>query len=363
MREMQPIPYPNVPTPEQMEETSQQTRPYRVGYGATGLVGVDRELLKQKVRKEAPARSEIEDRGDTIGYGTVKKGEPWWKRLGAGVLTGLANADPDNPNDILGKALGGGVVSASGNQNAAQLKRAIEIRKADNDIDRGLRLAQEEGQLANIRLKPQLEREEFETKTRLEMEKIEIERQKNAGLITEKEAERRERELDRKERERHNRATEGNAGFTLPPGGARYDLNGNLVVERDNPALGIKEAEAQTKRAAKLNESSALYKKADALDAEAKKLEGQSDPFGDLAKRIADYNSEARKLRADGDKARSEGEAIPVASAAPKVVRPASDGKYHYTHAQIKAQAEAANKSYEDILAKLKSRSDVVIDE
>lgn len=154
-RPVQSIPYPNVPTEEQMAETSQQTRPYRVGYGAKGLSGVDRDMLKQKVMEEAPARSEIEDRGDTIGYGTVKKGEPWWKRLGKGVLTGLAEGDPDNPNNILGSAIGGGVMGVSSNQNAAELKRAIDLRKGENDIARGLKLEQEAGQLANIRLKPQ----------------------------------------------------------------------------------------------------------------------------------------------------------------------------------------------------------------
>jgi len=99
--------------------------------------------------------------------------------------------------------------------------------------------------------------------------------------------------------------------------------------------------EALAKRTAKLNESSTLYKKADNLAEEAKKLHGQPDPYGDVAKRIMEYEKEARDLRVKGDAARADGEAIPVATEQPPA---ATGGKYAGQRIATTKLADAAKR-------------------
>lgn len=197
----QEIPFPNVPTDQQMSETSQQSRPYRVGYSAKGITGLDRDILKRKATAEAPARSEIEDRGDSIGWGAIQKPDPWWKRMGKGALRGLASGDPNNPNQTLGSAIGGAATSASSQQNASEMERHFDLRKLDNDISRGLRVEGEQAEIQQRQAAPGIAQQKIEAETAYNNEKLEVERQKAAGLITQEEARRREREIDRKQRE------------------------------------------------------------------------------------------------------------------------------------------------------------------
>jgi hypothetical protein len=98
-----------------------------------------------------------------------------------------------------------------------------------------------------------------------------------------------------------------------------------------------KTLERSTKREAKLNESSSLYKKAEAMDANAAALDehikklsdglATVDPYDkdsrkpfetqidDLKKQQQKLKSDANDLRTKGDAARAEGESIPAATA------------------------------------------------
>lgn len=212
MRPTSPTPFPNVPTDQQMGETAQQQRPYRVGYGAAGLTGVDRLQARRKAMEEAPPDSKIVDRGSSIGWDAPQprhglKGK--LKSIGEGLLIGLASGDPDNPNNILGSAIGGGGLGAASNQGEAKLRRKFDLNALDNDIVRGLKLEQGQAQLGGMQalqhqreLEPALQAEEIDAKRRIENEKLEVERQKAAGLITKAEADRQQRELDRRSREK-----------------------------------------------------------------------------------------------------------------------------------------------------------------
>lgn len=62
-----------------------------------------------------------------------------------------------------------------------------------------------------------------------------------------------------------------------------------------------------------------------------------------------------RKFRADLKAPTSRGQN--------RVVKPARDGKYHYTQAQIRTAAESSGKSYDEVLRQLKARPNVVIDQ
>lgn len=206
--------YNGVPLSDISEGT--ETRPWRAGYGAKGLVGVDRDILKRKVMDEAPPESPIQDRGDTIGYGTVQPAhKSTLRRIGEGILTGLASGAGHEPNEILGMAIGGGTASGVNPREGAEIERRFEMGKLDNDIARGLKMEGSQAELSGMKAlesqrqaAPEIAKKKFEAEAAHQLAMEQIERDKAAGLITQKEAEQREREATRKERERHNRETE-----------------------------------------------------------------------------------------------------------------------------------------------------------
>lgn len=209
------LPAPNLSTPEAPPPIASETglqgvpRP-RIGYSTAGLTGTDALRERRKSLEEADPESNVTQTGE-IEPPMARKGfKGKLKSIGEGLLIGLASGDPDNPNNILGSAIGGGGLGAASNRGEAKLKRRFDLNALDNDIARGLKLEQEGEQLSGMKaltrqreLEPEIKAREFD----IANERLEIERQKNAGLITEHEAARRDKALDRQSREKTNAAT------------------------------------------------------------------------------------------------------------------------------------------------------------
>lgn len=193
--------------------------PVRVGYSTAGMTGLEKVMERRKALENSDPEQSIKERPDFIEQLPPRmKGVNAHSRLrdfGEAALAGLAMADPDNPNQILGSAIGGGVTGAVNPRGGAQLVRRFEKGVADNDIARGLKLEEEKAQLGGIEalrrqreLEPQIQAAKVQNDIDIENAKLEIERQKAAGLITKQQADDAYRELTRKETERHNRESE-----------------------------------------------------------------------------------------------------------------------------------------------------------
>lgn len=337
-----PPPNPNTPQsptqPEAIGSTTQQQPqpdigppPPRIGYSLSGLTGVDRLMEKRKAYETADPESSIKQVGELVKVEppTPRKGfKGRLKSIGEGALVGLAMSDPDRPLSGLGGAIGGATVGGVNPRDGAKLTRRFEMGQLDNDIARGLKLEQEGAQLGGMRslsrqreLEPQQQAAKLEQEYKIANAKLEVERQKAAGLITKQEADRQERELDRQQREADRASREKVAAD-------RITSSEKIASMRPSGEV------AQTaKREAKINESAALYKKAEAMDVNAvaldehiKKLadgmatvdafdkEGRK-PFEsqieDLKKQQQKFRDDANDLRAKGDAARADGESIP----------------------------------------------------
>jgi len=185
--------------------------PVRIGYGMGGLTGVDALMKRRQIMNDADPESKLNVQPDFVEVAPPQSRKGFkgkLKSIGEGLLIGLAKGDPDNPNNILGSAIGGGALGAATNRGEAKLKRRFDLDALDNDIARGLKLEQEQAQLGGMKaltaqreMEPAIKAAELDAKREIENAKLEIERQKALGLITQKEADRQQRELDRKSRE------------------------------------------------------------------------------------------------------------------------------------------------------------------
>lgn len=344
-----PLPSPSVQIPENVPLAAPQgdvakTPPIRIGYSTAGLTGVDRLMKQREAYESADPESKVKTNGDFVEIDPPNRRKGFkgrLKSLGEGVLTGLAMSDPDRPLQGLGMAIGGGGMSAINTRGGAQLKRRFEMNQLDNDIARGLKLEQEDTQLDGMRalarqreLEPALKAEQIQRETEAVNAKLEIERQKAAGLITKQEADRQQRELDRASREKI----------------AADRIVSNEKIASTRPTG---ESSQTVKREAKLNLSSSLYKKAEALEANAAALDehiakleagkatysqgGQVPtpddikPFDsqidELRKQQQKLKSEANELRMKGDGARAEGESIPEVSSSSRKLPSAVEKK------------------------------------
>jgi hypothetical protein len=303
-------PAPSFPTPAEAAT--------RVGYSTAGLSGLDKIRQRREALESADPESKVTTTPDFVDIGPpAMKGVNQKGRFRSGLeasLSALAHVDPAmldrHPLYALGQGVGGLVGGIASPRTGAKITRHFDILDAQTDEARGLKLAQGEEQLGDIQaqrrqreLEPALEAAKLDQQREIENAKLEIERQKAAGLITKEQADQRNRELDRASREKI-------AADRITSAEKIAGMRGTSVDAK------------QAKRTAKINESSALYKKADNLESEATKMEQElgsgkrTDPFGDVAKTIAEYRKEARQNRIDGDKARAEGESIPEVQAA-----------------------------------------------
>jgi hypothetical protein len=208
-----PPPNPNLPEAPQPiasepgKSTNTEPQNVRVGFSAKGLSGLDRDMLKKRALEESDPSSRVKAEDEFVNIEPPKK-MGRLKGLGLGILTGLAHGDPNNPNNILGSAIGGGALGAVKPHGVQEILRKDELAQTNSDIDRGLKQEEEKARLTGMQLKPQIDAAELAQKSQYDIERLNIERAKAAGLIGEQEARRQEREADRRERERHNKELE-----------------------------------------------------------------------------------------------------------------------------------------------------------
>jgi hypothetical protein len=163
------------------------------------------------------------------------------------------------------------------------------------------------------------------------------------------------------------------------PAGTEIRLmpDGSDVVREGKPLIAkVAPTEKQPKDSADYaTRANWYYKKQGEADATAKSLKKQADLIvpqagydltadqkankEDLLRRAAKAEEDARSYRDKGDEA-----ATMLKSLAPKTgtVKPAKDGKYHYTPDQIRGSLQPGQ-TYEEIYAKLKANPKVKIDE
>lgn len=208
----------------------------RVGFGAGGLHGVDRDTLKRQAQQEADPESKVADTGDFFdiapprGKG-VKPEHGLLSRLGQGAGMAVASGDTDNPNAILGNAIGGALGGISP-RNFARNERKYDIGQTENDITRGLKLEQEQSQLGGMRAlerqrnaQPGLDKAEIDAKLKIEQDRAN-------GLITKAQADAERARLDRKSREdiaqlnRENQKTIAGMPARSRPSGEKDDVKG-----------------------------------------------------------------------------------------------------------------------------------------
>lgn len=146
-----PAPQLNPPQPGQVVRPPESiadpaaTRPYKVGINVGGLKGADRGLAELEMMRQKPLSSELEDRGDTIGYG-VPRGKPRGTKSrlaasGKGALLGLERGGPIGA--LIGAITGGVSPITIDKQLAeralmkkeAQVGRQMEIEKGKAQID------------------------------------------------------------------------------------------------------------------------------------------------------------------------------------------------------------------------------------
>lgn len=206
------LPQPNAPSlgmdsmpPTPSEPVTAIPSSPRIGYSTTGLTGTDALMQRRKALEEADPESKVTSTGEILP--PQKTGR--FKGLGQGIGLAAANADPDRPMYALGQMLGGGISGAVSPRGAAKGMRRFELGQLDNDLARGLKL---EGVQADVgasdalrrqrELDPALQAAKIEQQREEANARLELEREKAAGTITQREYDRRQRELDRTSREK-----------------------------------------------------------------------------------------------------------------------------------------------------------------
>jgi hypothetical protein len=190
-------PTPNLPVPEPPSP--------RIGYSTRGLTGTDALMQRRRALEEADPESPVSPTGDILP--PHKTGR--LKGFGQGIGLAAAQADPDRPMYGLGQILGGGISGAISPRGSAKAARRFELGQLDNDIARGLKL---EGMQADVagtealrrqrELEPDIQQARIEQQREEANARLELEREKAVGTITQREYDRRQRELDRASREK-----------------------------------------------------------------------------------------------------------------------------------------------------------------
>jgi hypothetical protein len=312
--------------------TGTETRPWKVGGS------LEKDPLK---REAARIRAMIENPTSEVSQtGAVDTPKPMGRLKASllGALFGLAQGDRNTSlAERLAAGGAGAGVGAFKPRAVQDWRRRLEVEDAQGQLAKqqklGLGQAQLEGEQAETRqrqLAPEIAMAESERRARYDAERIKVQQQAAEGRISMADATRKLREMELEERKRHNLESEG--------------------IQRSRVTTAPdKTAESRAKREAKINESSSLYKKAEAAEANAAALDEHikkldeglrsieasnaeagsdtdaavkkqfTDQINDLKKQQQDLRKEANKLRVDGDKARSAGESIPE--------RPAASGR------------------------------------
>lgn len=357
---------PMVPQPREMSleaaappPPSEAPAPYRgvsIGPSVKGLGDTERGLVLRDALRTADPTSRVRIQGDQVDIAPPEK--PGRSIGFSAALEALATADPENPMQALGRGIGGLLTGAISPRSGAKINRRFELDRLENDIQRGLKLDANQAQVEQMQL-PKLgqmstrilNEGEYpdlpagtEVRTRIDPRTgaiTDVMGPNNKPVIADlaKPAPRSAAPHYEKDAEGYlisvqdgvaKRVSDANGApvrvkTTGDDGSVQeIEINGRTLKVTDAQALNYfaqvgaqetkrteAENEARTKRTAKLNESSSYYRQADGLMAEAKKLYGQPDPYGEVARKISELENEARGLYTKSSTARAEAEQIP----------------------------------------------------
>lgn len=315
--------------------TGEETRPWKAGYGVGEKDPLKREAARIRAMIENPI-SKVNPDGSVAP--PKKMGR--WRAAGLGLLQGIAQSARPGESASWGDIIGGGGaglgIGIGSPKTIQEWQRRMDAAQAQGDLATQQKLERQradieetQAQTEQRKAAPKIAAEEAARKTKYDNERLAIQRKAAEGRISIAEATRKLRESEMEQRKEE----------------------GRLDRESREKVAGMPPRAADTgpKRQAKINEASSLYKKADAIDKNAsdldehiKKLEDgmgkvpehidlgtATDPkvvqnpqraqfisqIEELKKQQNKLREEARGLRTDGDKARSEGEALPQESA------------------------------------------------
>lgn len=317
---------PRAELPNIQLATGDETRPAIVGRGAGA--GRIQTMIDHPTRDVNPD-------GSAGNVNRMSKKKAFLLGLLKGISTEGEKQGGHTWGSIIGGGGAGGAIGAAHPRSIQEWQRRDDVAEAQGQLSRQQRLTkgqadieETQAQAAQRKAAPAIAEAERARKEAYDAARLGIQREAAEGRKSAAQATRELRELEMKQR-----AEEG-----------RLDRESREKVAGMPPRA----ADTGPKRGAKISESSSLYKKADAIDKNArdldehiKKLEDgmatvpehvdlgtATDPkvvqnpqraqfisqIEDLKKQQNELRKEARGLRGDGDKARAEGEALPQES-------------------------------------------------
>ena len=208
--EAQPI--TDVPQPNEPLTAAPPTSPV-VGPSIRGMRQLDRNIMLREAMSNADPESRVRIAGDDIDIsppamkGVGRRGR--FSTAGEAGLNALGSGDPDRPLYSLGQGLGAAVTGLVSPRAGAKINRRFDISRLDSDIARGLQLETAQSGLASAEalrrqreLEPILEARKISSDIEYKNAQLELERQKAAGVIDQREYEQRRDQLNRESRER-----------------------------------------------------------------------------------------------------------------------------------------------------------------
>lgn len=195
-----------------LPETASPTSP-SVGPSIRGMGKLDRDIMLREAMGTADPESKVRVSGDQIDVSPPPmKGalahRSRWATAGEASLNALGSADPDRPLYSLGQGLGAAVTGVVSPRAGAKINRRFDVQRLDSDIARGLKLEGAQSDLASAEalrhqreVEPILQAHKMEQEAAYRNAELELERQKAAGVIGQREYEQRRDALNRKSRE------------------------------------------------------------------------------------------------------------------------------------------------------------------
>jgi membrane protein involved in colicin uptake len=289
----------------------------RISFGQQGLTGTDRLAQITQALQESDPESEVKvtPSGVQVGPPPMKGATPQKGRFKAALQTGLSalsHADPamldNHPLYMLGQGIGGAIGGAVSPRTGAKVQRYNQILDAQTDEMRGLKVAGEEAKVGGL----QAEARYRELEPAIENAKLELERQRNQGVIDQHEYDRQKDVLDRASREKTNATT---AAATIEAAKIRANAGaGGGLTAYQKQETAEKDAKREADRQAAQDEYDQLTR--DEAEAGQKK----NDAYAALEK----FRSEHKTGNADTD----------------------------HVMAQMTQEAENANKTYQSFAEK-----------
>lgn len=174
---------------------------------------LDRDIMLREAMGSADPESKVRVSGDQIDVSPppMKGALPHRSRFstaGEAAINALGSADPDRPLYSLGQGIGAAATGLVSPRAGAKLNRRFDTQRLDNDIARGLKLETAQSDLASAdalrrqrELEPILQARKIEQDVEYRNAQLDLERQKAAGQIDQREYERRRDALNRQSRE------------------------------------------------------------------------------------------------------------------------------------------------------------------